>query len=97
MQTRDSNASWLTENIPAILCGLRGVIHARVTVQSTFTELHSGLSGGVVCEPLVDLTRTLASCLDANGKIAIPNFAQDIKELDQAEEQMYDHVLRRTG
>ena len=44
----------------------------------------------------MDLTRTLALCLDDNGKIAIPNFDCDIKKLDQVEEEMYEHVLQRT-
>jgi len=48
-----SNASWLTDDIPSIIFGLRGVIHLRVTVQSKFPELHSGVAGGVIHEPLL--------------------------------------------
>ncbi|KAM0756418.1 Zn-dependent exopeptidase [Meredithblackwellia eburnea MCA 4105] len=90
-----SNSYWIGEDIPCLTFGLRGVIHATVRIQSNQPDLHSGMQGGVVSEPLVDMVRLLASLTDADGRVRIPGFLNDVRKLTQEESDLYDDVISR--
>lgn len=91
-----SNSYWLGEDVPCLTFGLRGVIHARVKVESSNPDLHSGLWGGVTSEPLNDLIRVLASLTDADGRVRIPGFLDDVRKLEASEQRLYDRLVERT-
>ena len=63
--------------VPALTCFLRGRADAEVVVSATRTAVHSGVSGGLVRDPLLGLVRTIAACVDADGEVAIPGFTDD--------------------
>ncbi len=63
--------------IPALTCFLRGRADAEVTLSATHTGVHSGVVGGLVRDPLLALTRVIASCVDDAGEIVIEGFADD--------------------
>ena len=65
-----SNSYWIGEDTPCLTFGLRGVIHATLKITSDQPDLHSGMQGGVVSEPLVDMVRLLASLTDADGRVS---------------------------
>ncbi|GAA5958782.1 hypothetical protein JCM21900_004760 [Sporobolomyces salmonicolor] len=90
-----SNSYWLGEDVPCLTFGLRGVIHASITVSSERPDLHSGIWGGVTSEPLVDLVRLLASLTDADGRVRIPGFLNDVRRLEPAENRLYQEVVER--
>ncbi|KAL8283220.1 hypothetical protein RQP46_005998 [Phenoliferia psychrophenolica] len=90
-----SNSYWIGEDIPCLTFGLRGVIHATITIKSNQPDLHSGMQGGVVSEPLVDMVRLLASLTDADGRVRIPGFLNDVRKLSQEESDLYDTVIER--
>lgn len=48
-------------------------------INSDQPDLHSGMQGGVVSEPLVDMVRLLASLTDADGRVRIPGFLDDVR------------------
>lgn len=50
-----SNSYWIGEETPCITYGLRGVVHATIDVSSTRPDLHSGVEGGSITEPMVDV------------------------------------------
>lgn len=67
-----SNSYWLGEDVPCITYGLRGVIHATVAIHNTRADLHSGVEGGAVSEPLMDLIHVLGKLVNDDKKVLIP-------------------------
>jgi acetylornithine deacetylase/succinyl-diaminopimelate desuccinylase-like protein len=59
---------------PAITMGLRGIAHFEVRVHGPKMDLHSGMYGGVVLNPLQALSRILASLHNPDGSVAVPGF-----------------------
>lgn len=53
------------------------------------------MQGGVVSEPLVDMVRLLASLTDADGRVRIPGFLDDVRKLGAEESGLYDAVIER--
>ncbi|KAI7877892.1 uncharacterized protein EV154DRAFT_545778 [Mucor mucedo] len=88
-----SNSYWLGEDVPCITYGLRGVIHASVTVTSPLADLHSGVEGGAVSEPLIDLIHVLGKLVDDDKKVLIPEFYDDVLPVSEAEEKLYDPII----
>jgi len=50
-----SNSYWIGEDTPCITYGLRGVVHATIDIYSASPDLNSGVEGGSVAEPMVDM------------------------------------------
>ncbi|KAG6865510.1 hypothetical protein C0991_001941 [Blastosporella zonata] len=50
-----SNSTWIGEDKPCITYGLRGVVHCSLEISSQFPDLHSGIEGGAVVEPMLDM------------------------------------------
>ena len=67
-----SDNYWLGTQKPCITYGLRGIVYFMVEVEGSAKDLHSGVFGGVVHEPMIDLVRLLAKIVDSNGNILIP-------------------------
>ena len=72
-------------NHPAVTVGLRGNMHLQIDVTGPSQDLHSGSFGGVVQNPANALVRILASLRDGDGRVTIPGFYDDIRELTPAE------------
>jgi len=70
---------------PSITTGLRGLSYVEVEVTGPNRDLHSGLYGGAVANPINILTKMIASLHDENNHIAIPGFYDAVEELTQAE------------
>ncbi len=79
---------------PALIMGLRGIIHMTVTVSGLLHDLHSGLHGGVAPNPAVGMARLLATLHDADGRIAIENFEKDVIAPNVGEQRL---VRERPG
>ncbi len=79
----DTN-SWDIDT-PAITYMLRGMMYAEVTLHGPSRDLHSGLYGGAVVNPINALTRILGQLHDDHGRIQIPGFYDDVREIDPAE------------
>ena len=73
--------------------GLRGVIHATVEISSDRPDSHSGVEGGSIQEPMIDLINLLA-CLTDKGKVALEGFYDDVRPLTIAEEKLYDAITK---
>lgn len=89
-----SNSYWLDDHIPSITFGMRGVVHATVSVSNNRPDLHSGMDGkSVQHEPLKDLTVLLGSLIgDTGTKIMIPNFNDSVDDLTEGELRAYNTI-----
>lgn len=75
-----SDTSMIASVVPSITTGLRGLAYWQVEVTGPSHDLHSGLFGGAVANPLNTLCEMVASVLDKNNHITIPHFYDDVLE-----------------
>ena len=80
-----SDTSIIANDVPSIETGLRGLTYVEVEVVGANRDLHSGVYGGGVANPLNVLCEMIASLKDENGHITIPGFYDDVQELSTAE------------
>ena len=73
-----SDTSIIANDCPSITVGLRGLSYVEVAVTGPDKDLHSGVYGGAVNNPLNALCEMIASLKDANGVITIPGFYEDV-------------------
>ena len=79
-----SDTSMIANDIPSITAGLRGLSFLEVEITSPNRDLHSGLYGGAVANPINILCKMIASLHDENNHITIPNFYDKVEELSVA-------------
>lgn len=88
-----SNSYWLGEDVPCLTYGLRGVIHASIEVSNKLADLHSGVEGGAVSEPLIDLIHVTSKLVDSEKNVLIPGFYENVSAVTEAEEKLYDPIV----
>ena len=76
-----SDTGMIANDIPSITTGLRGLSYVEVEVTGPNRDLHSGLYGGAVANPINILTKMIASLHDQHNRISIPGFYDDVEEL----------------
>ncbi len=76
-----SDTSMLANDLPSINVGLRGLSYVEVEVTGPNRDLHSGVYGGAVANPINILCDMISSLHDENNHITIPEFYQDVLEL----------------
>lgn len=87
-----SDTSMLGAELPSLTTGLRGLAYWEIEVTGPNRDLHSGHFGGAVANPINTLCGMLAKVVDANGRITIPHFYDDVEEVPQAERDMIAHI-----
>ena len=80
-----SDTGMIANNIPSITTGLRGLSYVEVEVTGPNRDLHSGLYGGAVANPINILTKMIASLTDEDNHITIPGFYDNVEELSTEE------------
>lgn len=80
-----SDTGMIAKDIPSITTGLRGLSYVEVEVTGPNRDLHSGLYGGAVANPINILTKMIASLHDENNHITIPGFYDDVEVLTAEE------------
>lgn len=83
-----SDTSMLGADLPSLTTGLRGIAYWDVEVTGPNHDLHSGHFGGAVANPINVLCEMIAKMTDADGRITIPHFYDDVEELPDAERKM---------
>jgi acetylornithine deacetylase/succinyl-diaminopimelate desuccinylase-like protein len=79
------DTSMWDERTPAITCMLRGLVYVEVTLHGPSHDLHSGAYGGAVVNPINALARVLAALHDGEGRVQIPGFYDEVRELSPQE------------
>jgi acetylornithine deacetylase/succinyl-diaminopimelate desuccinylase-like protein len=70
---------------PALTYSLRGLTEVTVRVRALAAPQHSGMFGGLLPDPVLALSRMLATLVDARGRVAVPGLADDVRPLTAAE------------
>lgn len=76
-----SDTSLISLEHPSITVGLRGLSYMEVEVTGPNRDLHSGVYGGAVANPINVLSKMIASLHDENGRVTIPGFYDKVAEL----------------
>lgn len=80
-----SDTGIIANDTPSITVGLRGLSYVEVKLTGPNRDLHSGLYGGAVANPINILSKMIASLHDENNHITIPGFYDDVIEVSQEE------------
>ena len=80
-----SDTGMIAKDVPSVTTGLRGLSYVEVAVTGPNRDLHSGLYGGAVANPINILTKMIASLQGENNHIVIPGFYDDVLEISQEE------------
>ncbi len=80
-----SDTGMIANDVPSITTGLRGLSYVEVEVTGPNRDLHSGLYGGAVANPINILTKMITSLHDENNHITIPSFYDKVENLSDAE------------
>ncbi|HLF64527.1 MAG TPA: dipeptidase [Saprospiraceae bacterium] len=80
-----SDTSMIANDVPSITTGLRGLCYVEVEVTGPNRDLHSGVYGGAVANPINTLCAMIASLHDEKGRITIPEFYDDVAAVSDTE------------
>lgn len=80
-----SDTSIVANDVPSITVGLRGLAYMEVEVTGPNRDLHSGVYGGGVANPINTLCDMISSLIDADGHITIEGFYDDVQTVSEAE------------
>jgi acetylornithine deacetylase/succinyl-diaminopimelate desuccinylase-like protein len=80
-----SDTSMIANDVPSIDTGLRGLSYVEVEVTGPNRDLHSGVYGGAVANPINILAKMIATMHDENNHITIPGFYEKVQELSTTE------------
>lgn len=83
-----SDTSMISLDNPSIDTGVRGLSYIELEVTGPDRDLHSGVYGGAVANPITILAKMIASCHDENNHITIPGFYDDVLEVPDAERKL---------
>lgn len=83
-----SDTTMISDKVPSINCGMRGITYMEVKLTGPDKDLHSGHYGGAVFNPLNTLCKMIASLIDDEGHITIKGFYDDVVELNRKERKM---------
>lgn len=87
-----SDTGMLANDLPSITTGLRGMSYVEVEVTGPNRDLHSGLYGGAVANPINILSQMIASLHDENNQITIPGFYDKVAELSPSERREMEKI-----
>jgi succinyl-diaminopimelate desuccinylase len=80
-----SDTSQFAPGVPAITYGLRGIAYFELRLTGPKQDLHSGVFGGGVANPANALAKMLGALVDADGRVTIPGFYDDVQPLTERE------------
>lgn len=87
-----SDTGMFAEDVPSITTGLRGLAYWQIEVTAAARDLHSGLFGGAVANPLIELSKIIARLVDADGHITIPHFYDDVDTVSPEERELMAQI-----
>ena len=83
-----SDTTMISEKVPSINCGMRGLSYLEVKVVGPNKDLHSGHYGGAVANPITVLCEMIASLLDEDGRVTVPGLYDKVVELSKEDREL---------
>ena len=83
-----SDTTMISEKVPSINCGMRGLSYLEVKVVGPNKDLHSGHYGGAVANPITVLCEMIATLHDEDGRVNVPGFYDKVVELSRKDRKM---------
>ncbi|KAL1931058.1 hypothetical protein VTP01DRAFT_10195 [Rhizomucor pusillus] len=87
-----SDNYWLGTTKPCLTYGLRGVSYFHLHISGPARDLHSGVFGGTVHEPMTDLFAIMSKLVTPQGKILVPGIYDMVRPMTDAEQKTYDGI-----
>ena len=87
-----SDTTMISDKVPSINCGMRGLSYLEVKVTGPNKDLHSGHFGGAVANPIHVLCEMIAALHDADGRVAVPGFYDKVVELSAADRALLNRA-----
>jgi acetylornithine deacetylase/succinyl-diaminopimelate desuccinylase-like protein len=84
-----SDTTMWSADVPSMCTGMRGLTEAEISLYGPETDLHSGSFGGAVPNPLHAMATLLAGLHDAEGRVTLPGFYDDVVELTETERELF--------
>ncbi|MCQ2143604.1 MAG: dipeptidase [Bacteroidales bacterium] len=83
-----SDTTMISDKVPSINCGMRGLSYVEVKVTGPNKDLHSGHYGGAVANPINVLCDMISSLIDKDGRITVKGFYDEVVELSREDRDM---------
>ncbi|KAL0945990.1 hypothetical protein HGRIS_012268 [Hohenbuehelia grisea] len=87
-----SDNYWLNTRTPALTYGLRGIAYYKVNVSGPTRDLHSGVFGRMVHEPMTDLIQIMSKLVDTTGQILVPGVDDMVSVASEEEKSLYEQL-----
>ena len=85
-----SDTAFFAQGVPSVITALRGLVYFEVKLTGASHDLHSGVYGGMVANPLNALSRLIAGLHDEEGRVTLKGFYDDVLEISQADRKAWD-------
>ena len=83
-----SDTTMISDKVPSINTGMRGMQYMEVCVTGPNKDVHSGHYGGAIVNPINALCKMIDTLIDKDGHITLPGFYDDVVDLTRAERRM---------
>ncbi|KAL3234970.1 hypothetical protein RNJ44_02758 [Nakaseomyces bracarensis] len=87
-----SDNYWLGTRKPVLTYGLRGCNYYQITIEGPGADLHSGIFGGIIAEPMIDLVQVLSTLVDSQGNILIKGIEEMVAKETEKEQALYKDI-----
>ena len=87
-----SDNYWLNTRTPCLTYGLRGIAYYQIDISGPGADLHSGIYGGAVYEPMTALIALMSKLVSQDGRILIPGVYDGVKAADSEELYVRDVI-----
>jgi len=84
-----SDSAFFAPALPSLLTGLRGLAYVEVTFTGPKADAHSGTYGGLLTNPINALAKLVGALHDADGRVTIPGFYDDVVTIDEAQRRQW--------
>ena len=92
-----SDTAMYMPEVPTLTTGLRGLLYTEWEAKGARSDLHSGLFGGVAPNAVFGLVELLAKCKDADGRVQIPGFYDEVEAPSATEKSSWDRIAFDEG
>jgi acetylornithine deacetylase/succinyl-diaminopimelate desuccinylase-like protein len=87
-----TDTGMVAADVPSTVTGMRGMVTCTVRLHGPDLDLHSGVFGGAVPNPATAVARMVAALHDENGRVQVPGFYDDVRELTDTERDLFAKV-----